>query len=63
MWQDVNGGNLVPKPDLARQDKMNTRLFVERDNSLPEAVRADFCANRWNVLLLSAQIGAKWRLP
>jgi hypothetical protein len=42
MWQDVNGGNLVPKPDLARQDKMNTRSFVERDNSLPEAVRADF---------------------
>jgi hypothetical protein len=24
MWQDVNGGNLVPKPDLTRQDKMNT---------------------------------------
>ena len=38
---------------------MNTQLFVERDNSLPGAVLADFAPLGAGVVLFSAQIAAE----
>jgi len=40
---------------------MNTQLLVERDNSLPRAVPADFAPLGASVVLLSAQIAAEGR--
>jgi hypothetical protein len=41
---------------------MNAQLFVERDNSLPRTVLADFAPLGWSVVLLSAQIAAEGRV-
>jgi hypothetical protein len=41
---------------------MNTQLFVERDNSLPGAVLADFAPLGASVVLLSAQVAAEGRV-
>ena len=41
---------------------MNTQLFVERDNSMPGAVPADFALLGASVALLSPQNAAEGRL-
>jgi hypothetical protein len=61
--QDTSGWNFVPQPDLTRYYKgsRKAQLLVQRDNSSPEAVPADF-PPLGGVVLLWAQIAAQGRV-
>ena len=60
--RETNGRNFVPKRDLTRYCNANTRLLVQRDNSLPGAVLAGFAPLGARVVLLPVEVAAEGRL-